>query len=396
MQKIKWLLFLCLPFCGYAQTANNISIGKIDSIHSNILKENRQYFVHLPRNYTGLFAQNKYPVLYLLDGDAHFNSVSGLIEILGGGINGTHVIPDMIVVAIPNTDRTRDLTPTHTDLDFQGRHSDFFQTSGGNTNFLNFVKNELIPHIDSSFRTMPYRVLVGHSFGGITVINALYSMPETFNAYLAIDPSLWWDKQILLEKAKTFFQHTNLKHKTLYLAQANTLVAGDTNVNQHFEAIKEFATLLDTRNQSGLRWKYDYYGDDDHGSVPFISEYNGLRFIFDDYHIRTTTIVLSPEKLKEQFSKLSEETNVQFTPPEDVINGLGYNMLNAKEYDKAIAFFQMNIDYYPKSSNVYDSMGEAWMDKGDTKKAIEYYQKSLQLDPTNTNAKNMIGRMMKK
>jgi predicted alpha/beta superfamily hydrolase len=343
-----------------------------------------------------MFSQGRYPVLYLLDGDAHFNSVSGLVEILGGGINGTHVIPDMIVIAIPNTDRTRDLTPTHTLLDFQNNQQDFFKTSGGNNNFLHFIKDELIPHIDSSFRTMPYRVFVGHSFGGITVINALYTIPETFNAYIAIDPSLWWDHQVLLEKAKTYFLHANLKGKALYLAQANTLVTGDTSVNTHFESIKSFATLLETRNRSGLRWKYDYYADDDHGSVPFISEYAGLRFIFNDYHVHFNEVALHPEKIKEQFSQFSEEAGVQFMPPEDVINQLGYNMMNSKKYDLAIQYFQMNIEYYPKSANVYDSMGEALMNKGDTKRAIEYYQKSLQLNPANDNAKQMIKRMQEK
>jgi len=388
------LLLFVLPFLVKGQSNDVISIGKNDSLHSALLKETRHYLIHLPASYNNkFFAQTKYPVLYLLDGESHFNSVSGLIEILGSGINGTHVIPDMIVVAIPNTDRTRDLTPTHTDLDNTGQPQEYLKTSGGNNNFLHFIKDELIPHIDSAYRTMPYRVFVGHSFGGITVINALYIMPETFNAYIAIDPSLWWDHQILLKKAETYFQHASLKGRSLYVGQANTIVTGDTSVSEHFESIKSFATLLETRNRSGLKWKYNYYDDDDHGSVPFISEYEGLRFIFDDYHIRWTKMLFHPEKLKEQFTKFSAETNVQFIPPEDVINSFGYNMLNTKLYDLAIQYFQMNIDYYPKSPNVYDSMGEALMKKGDTKKAIEYYQKSLQLNPTNDNAKKMISSM---
>jgi len=151
-----------------------------------------------------------------------------------------------------------------------------------------------------------------------------------------------------------------------------------------------------TRKSSGIKWKYDYYDDDDHGSVPFIAEYNGLRFIFDDYHIRTSEVLFYPEKLKEQFSKLSEKTGVRFMPPEDVINNLGYNLLNSDKLEAAIGYFQMNIDYYPASANVYDSMGEAMMKKGDTKKSIEYYQKSLQIDPTNDNAKKNIAEMQKK
>jgi predicted alpha/beta superfamily hydrolase len=387
--------FICLFFFADAQDCNSlVSIGKRDSIYSPTLEEMRPYLIHLPDSYTdSLYSAKSYPVLYLLDGEEHFNSVSGLVQILGAGINGTHVIPDMIVVAIPNTDRTRDLTPTHA-TGITGMDLQYFKTSGGNENFLNFLKNELLPHIDSTYRTMPYRVFVGHSFGGITVINAMYLMPEMFNAYIAIDPSLWWDNQVLLKKAKTYFLNADLEGRSLYLAQANTLVAEDTAMNEHFESIKEFSTILQTRNHSGLKWKYDFYDDDDHGSVPFISEYNGLRFIFDGYHVRFGQVYAHPDLLKEQFRKFSEETKVKFLPPEDVINSIGYNVMNSREnYDLAIQFFQMNIDYYPNSANVYDSMGEAWMNKGDNKKAIEYYEKSLKLNPQNKNAEEMIKQL---
>jgi predicted alpha/beta superfamily hydrolase len=73
-------------------------------------------------------------VLYLLDGDAHFHSVTGLIQFLGTGINGNFVIPEMIVVAISNTDRTRDLTPTHVNKGPDGKELPFLKTSGGMTN----------------------------------------------------------------------------------------------------------------------------------------------------------------------------------------------------------------------------------------------------------------------
>jgi predicted alpha/beta superfamily hydrolase len=400
MKKLFFIFYGCLSLSAFGQKSNSeIVIGRKDSLSSRILKENRPYWIHFPADYFDTvsgFSPRRYPVLYLLDGDAHFYSVSGLVQILGTGINGTYVVPDMIVVAIPNTDRTRDLTPTHTDHDNTGIEQDYLKSSGGGTAFLNFIKDELIPHIDSSYRTMAYRVFVGHSFGGITVINALYTIPETFNAYIAIDPSLWWDQQTLLKKARTYFQHATLKGKTLYLAQANTLTTGDTVVNDHFESIKEFATLLETRNHSGLNWKYDYYGDDDHGSVPFISEYNGLRFIFNDYHIRYGDIFFHPELLLQHYSKFSEQTGVRFMPPEGVVNMLGYQAIYGKKYDLAIKYFQMNIDYYPNSSNVYDSMGDALMQKGELKKAIENFSKSVQLNPHNDHAKEMIRKLQYK
>lgn len=253
------------------------TIGIKESIHSDVLKEDRPFFVYVPP-----YARNsgkKFPVLYLLDGEAHFHSISGLIQILGTGVNGTRVVPEMIVVAIPNTDRTRDLTPSHSEM-MEGKKEDFLKSSGGGYDFLKFMQTELIPYIDKSYPSNFRRMLVGHSFGGITAINALYTMPETFDSYIAIDPSLWWDTQLLVKRANRIFSIENMQEKCLYIAQANTLEPG-TTTNEHFEAIKDFVKILESpANTSGIRWDYKYYPDDSHGSVPLIAEYDGLRFAF--------------------------------------------------------------------------------------------------------------------
>ena len=114
-----------------------VRIGQVDSIWSATLEENRPYLVYTPPSYGDTTAApQRYPVLYLLDGDAHFHSVSGLLQILGTGVNGTYVVLEMIVVAIPNTDRTRDLTPTHAEAGPDGETVPEFKSSGGGPAFL--------------------------------------------------------------------------------------------------------------------------------------------------------------------------------------------------------------------------------------------------------------------
>jgi predicted alpha/beta superfamily hydrolase len=395
-QLILCLLLFLSPAFANAQSNNTVSIGKIDSVWSTTLKENRHYLVYTPPSYEGkIFAPQKYPVLYLLDGDAHFHSVTGLLQFLGTGINGNYVIPEMIVVAIPNTDRTRDLTPTHTSKGFDGKELPFLKTSGGMPNFFKFLKSELIPHIDSGYHTSSYRIFVGHSFGGIAVINALYAIPETFNAYISIDPSLWYDNQVLMKKTKDYFSKAKLDNKFLFVGQANTIQAGDSTRNLHFESIVQFNSIMESFNQSGLHYKYKYYSDDDHGSVPLITEYDALRFIFEGYKGNVAMLSESPSLIKDHFRKFSAKMGASFLPPEPIINTLGYQALQ-RDTIKAIEFFQLNIDLYPDSYNVYDSMGEAWMAKGDYKKAIAYYEKSLALNPNNENGKEMIKKMKEK
>jgi predicted alpha/beta superfamily hydrolase len=394
MKKILSFIILALIAvgCHYGETReqksdNFISIGKKEKIQSKVLGEEREIWVYVPPY--SLKSGKKFPVLYLLDGDAHFHSVTGLIQILGTGVNGTRVVPEMIVVAIPNTDRTRDLTPSHSD-NIEGKTEPWLKVSGGGDNFLKFIQSELIPYVESAYPTNPYRVLVGHSFGGIAAINALYTMPGTFDSYVVIDPSLWWDEQLLLKKADSVFSTNNFANKYLYLAQANTLENGE-KTNSHFGSIKEYVKVLESpKNTSGIRWAYKYYPDDSHGSVPFISEYDGLRFAFKDFNPDYDKIGMDPVLLQKNF------TQYKMAAPEEIVNGFGYTAMVKKDLDLAKKYFQMNLDAYPQSSNAHDSMGALLLNKGDTLDAVKMYEKSLALDSKNDNAKKVLNELMAK
>ncbi|HSZ33599.1 MAG TPA: alpha/beta hydrolase-fold protein [Puia sp.] len=387
------LILLGLESC--SQPDNRIVIGKKDHIYSNILKENREIWVHLPQSMnSSVFGSSRYPVIYLLDGDGHFSSVTGLLEQLTE-INGNMLFPEMIVVGITNTDRMRDLTPTHTQLNFAGDSSQP-STSGGGGEFISFIEKELIPHIDSLYPTAPYRIFIGHSLGGLTVINTLMHHPQIFNSYLAIDPSMWWDRRSLLKQTGSILMQNNFKGKTLFLGVANTMSPGldtatvrkDTILsNQHIRSILSLTDSLKKATGNGLRWEYKYYSEDSHGSVPLISEYDGLRFIFDFYNFKNANQLFQKDvsaemavmSLKDHYREISQEMGYEVTPPEDYVNNLGYGLLQNKMNEKAFAFFKLNIDNYPKSGNVYDSMGDYYVAINDKAKAIENFKKALTL-----------------
>jgi hypothetical protein len=120
-----------------AQTIKNnlVVMGVVDSVHSKILNETRKLWVYVPA-VDSTFLRQSYPVVYLLDGDGHFPSVTGMIQQL----SGNSLCPKMIVVAIPNTDRMRDLTTNSIPA---------IKTSGGGENFTSFIEKELMQHIDS-------------------------------------------------------------------------------------------------------------------------------------------------------------------------------------------------------------------------------------------------------
>lgn len=386
-----FILSIIIASGSYAQADNKIVIGKVDSVYSTILKEKRKIWVYVPdMNNRGQTTNQRFPVLYLLDGDAHFNSVVGMIHQLSQ-VNGNTICPEMIVVAIPNTDRTRDLTPTHVESDPPMMDSAISKTSGGGENFAAFLQKELIPHIDSSYRTQPFRVLVGHSFGGLEVMHILTNHRKLFNAYIAIDPSMWYDKERFLKATQQKLAGQKYDGTSLYVGIANTMAEGmslekmkkDTSTNtRHIRSIFAIDKFIKSNPKNGLKYASKYYGDDDHGSVPLITEYDGLRFIFSWYWFKTApSDFMSPgtglvQKMKKHYQDVSKEMGYKVSPPEMSINGLGYYALSQNHYDKAVALFEMNIENYPQSGNVYDSYADALVAKKDTAGAIANYEKA--------------------
>jgi predicted alpha/beta superfamily hydrolase len=388
-----FLLILIVITCHIqAQSDTNIILGKIDSINSKILNEKRKIWVYTPGITSGNHdPSQRYPVLYLLDGDAHFASVAGLIQQLSQA-NGNTVLPEMIVVAIPNTDRTRDLTPTHVTSDPPMMDSNSSKTTGGGENFLAFIEKELMPYIDSAYPTQPYRMLVGHSFGGLIVMDALINHPKLFNAYVAIDPSMWYDKQRFLATTEKQLSEKKYDGTRLFIGIANTMPGGmtldklkkDTAVStRHIRSIFALDKFIRSNQQNGLKYASKYYSDDDHGSVPLIAEYDGLRFIFDYYRFNldaanfwdSSDAVV--KKFKAHYDMVSKEMGYKVSPGELFINALGYDAMSKKQYSRAAALFEMNISNYPQSGNVYDSYADVLVVKKDTANAIVNYQKAL-------------------
>ena len=133
--------------------------------------------------------------------------------------------------------------------------SNFGETSGGGEKFISFIEKELIPHIDSLYPTSPYRMFIGHSIGGLMVIYSLLNHSNLFNSYLAIEPSLWWDDQVILKQAQQTLDTKDLNGKRLYVAMANGLptnvdtspIRKDTSTSvliRHPVSILEFIDLL--------------------------------------------------------------------------------------------------------------------------------------------------------
>ncbi len=390
MKKYLLLFFLFVNINAFSQTTGkNIVIGTIDSLYSNILNEYRKIWVYVPDKGNGLFSKKLYPVVYLLDGDAHFQSVAGIIHHLSETY-GNSVIPEMILVGILNTDRKRDLTPTQVSV-APYLDSTYLITTGGGDNFRKFMKNELLPYIESVYPASPYRMIIGHSYGGLTVLSTLINQPEMFNTYVSIDPNLFWSDRKLLKDFKNVLGKENLNGRTLFLAAANTMQPGmdtsdvlkDTKDNTlHIRTILELAKYLDSNPINGLRFKWEFYEKEDHSSVPLIAAYDAFRFIFDYYKFTSETDpeLPSAKELSDHFKMVSGKFGYEILPPEDYVNSSGYYFLQSGNFNKAFTFFNLNLLNYPDSFNTYDSMGDYYEAKGEIEKAKEFFIKATELN----------------
>ena len=367
-----------------------ITIGERFSMQSRVLNEERAYWVYVPASYDNNDRQH-YPVMYILDGDAHFQSATGVVQFMSSGINGNYQIPELIVVAIPNTNRLRDLTPTLSTVGFDGEPTDSLDESGGGDDFLHFINDELFAEIDSAYRTMPHRTFVGHSLGGLMALHALLDVPDMFQAYLSIDPSMWWDGEILTARAEEIFAVPNARNGSVYISQAAQIDLGDDKPGRMRITSSTFADVLATAESPTFRLKVDYFEKENHGSVPLISLYHGLLHVFDIYQLPYSAVVSDPTIITRHFEKISERLGATMPPPEGLVNRMGYFLLqNLEDVQGAITVFELNVANFPESANAYDSLGEALGIGGDTGEAIRIYEMSLMLDPDNDNAKDQL------
>ncbi|UII26379.1 hypothetical protein LVD15_24285 [Fulvivirga maritima] len=274
------LMVMLNPSFGQLKDTNaQWSIGQGYELYSQVLKENRPIYVHLPEGYNE-HIDKKYDVIYLLDGEQNFLTATSISSFLGRGGRGKPSEAP-IVVAIPNTDRTRDLTPTSA---ISRRGAATLENSGRGESFIAFMEKELIPTVESTYRVTDRRVLIGHSFGGLLTVYTLLHHPDVFTDYLAIDPSFWWDDQKLMKEAEPLIEQLKGKNVNLYLARAGRNAHHD--VARQKEDAKElqldFKTMLEQKAPESLQWRYDNFEEESHGTIYFIGCFTGLKYLQEE------------------------------------------------------------------------------------------------------------------
>ena len=344
-----------------ANAGTPLVAGERLPLPSKMMGEDRTLFVSVPDGYTR--TTRRYPVLYLTDAEAQFEHTSATAAFLAR--NG--FMPDVIVVGVTNTDRVRDLSPSRDPK---------FPTSGGADRFLEFFEKELVPFVESGYRTAPYRIFAGHSAGGNFALHAMRVKPDLFQAVIAVSPWLVWDERKELALLTPFLAGSGVKTRALFFA------SGDEGAEMR-DVLGQVSAALKATASSGLRWGSANYPEENHGSVVLPSHYAALRMIFDGWSLpvdpSTERIVATLDDVKKRYAGLSERLGFTVTAPEVSVNRLGYQALVQKNVPVALAFFRYNASIYPESANVYDSLGDALEASGSLEEALASFTKAAEL-----------------
>jgi len=329
---LSFLILICSSLHAQILDSTSNSAYQSKTFYSKILGEKRKINIQLP---SSMNQYDNYPVLYLLDGEAHTKMVGGQVQYLSESYK---IIPNIIVVGIENTYRMRDLTPTK---------DSNVNNSGGGENFLQFIKQELMPYIDSTYHPAPYKILSGHSLGALMAVHCLVNHPDYFNAYIAISPSFQWDKKSLLNEASQKLTSTSFRNKILFYSDANE----DSSFHQNQI---EFESILIKKHIPGLKFKRAFYPEETHISEPVKAFYDGIRWVYPNWHLNYNSSafrkIMTAKMIREHFNELSNIYGYNTIPLHDELIQIARFLRNdPKRINDAIELLQWNLSNYPAS-----------------------------------------------
>lgn len=338
---------------------------RVETLMSAKVGEPREFWVSLPDRYND--SAEKYPVLYLMDGDFNFNSgvIGGVRQAAWSG-----EFPDFIIVGIRNTNRSKDIFPEEV------TYADGSKDGGRANQYLDFIRDELIPHVARSYRTSDYRILYGTSNTGFTAVHALFRSPDLANAYVAASatlsvPSFRTGRDALVSG------FTGGR-------RALILVMGEYDyptVVSHNGMLKE---AIGSKAPAGLSCRLRVIENGEH--VPADALVEGLRVLFQGWKIGRPLTESSFAEIRSLVDGRFEKFGVPGTIEEDALRGLGERLLRERKTAKALEVLGYWAASHPRSADAQVGLGDAHRQSGDADKARECYRRALVLAPGHAGA----------
>ena len=344
---------------GIKQQSTDYSVHT-HTIKSTVLNEERTVVVQLPKSYQA--EPNKvYPVIYRLDGAGNIPLASAVIERL----QNDNRAPEVIIVAIENTNRLRDMYPT-VNKEPQGPVGE----GGGATTFLAFFEQELIPLVNKNYRTHDYKVIAGASAGGVFALYALQAKPELFQAHIAYSPAVWWNYGAMVKSTKSFIAKTKDLNSYVY-----TNIGEEAGIMR--ERYDELQQTIQSHKVRGLRFSSDAFDGISHNLTAAAGVFNAYYNLFLPKQMPISALTDDLASIDTYYQNLSQQWGEQISPPDRAVRLLGYNLTGSKQFTRAIEVFKYNIKNHPKSVDALSALSYGYEMQGDTRQAFEQMESAL-------------------
>ncbi len=369
MKKIFLLIVIAISCNGYSQKIK-------DSILSKKLDKYKQLTISLPPSYTK-DTKKTYPILLLLDGDYLFDPFQGALS-YG---NYWDDLPEVILVGLSNKDNERYENCTYDEATGlpEGKGESFFEFIGG----------ELMPYIETKYRTSNFKMVAGHDVTAGFMNLYLYKDNPLFNAYISLSPELPFEMETRVAERLAGF-----KQNIFYYVSS-----GDGDIKKMRTKITALDESIKAIKNPSLNYKYDDFKGASHYSLVLYSIPSALYQFFASYQPITTTefqekIVTLPsgyvDYLKNKYDILDKALGVKMNIRINDFKAIEAAILKNKAYAEFEQLAQLSHKMYPKTMLGDYHMAMYYENTGDIKNAVKYYQSGFQLQPIGSLTKDMM------
>jgi tetratricopeptide (TPR) repeat protein len=211
-----------------------------------------------------------------------------------------------------------------------------------------------------------------------------------------MDPSLWWDDQIVVRQAAARLAKPDPRLTSIYVSTGALPLDNGEDASEARAATKAFGAVLDRSASAKMRTKVQTFERDNHQSVRFPSLYDGLLYTFDGYKIATSALIDDPSRIDTHYKELSVKFGVELHAPQRVMDLVSFSLLfEKKKVDEAIAVLERSAKTYPNSAAAHEHLARAYLVKGDKSAAIRCYERAVELDPADPEMKSELAKLRK-
>jgi predicted alpha/beta superfamily hydrolase len=294
MRKLLCTLFLAaLPAAAFCQVGDatgaptypHVVLGNTEMrpLHSAVTGRDYLLYIAYPDSYAS-HPERKYPVVYVTDGYWSFVKLSSL----GSSLWYDQIVPEYIVVGLGyagehvnyGKERMYELSPTKQSYGW----AKFAEVQGGSRKFLDAIKTEIIPYVETNTRAdSSFRVMVGSSMGGLFSLFCMYEEPGLFQGIIAGSPEVDWDNRWLFRRECELRQAAlGDDYKGVFHVPCRLFMGvGTGEVPDYVGSIEAFATIIRTGQYADFTFRFHPVEGERHGGNTAELFTRGLRFVFE-------------------------------------------------------------------------------------------------------------------